>query len=185
MTSTRRIIFLLLLTFSIGCQEADKKAPPVAKKEMLPNIVYILADDLGYGDVSIYNRESKVGTPNIDGLASEGMRFTDMHAPSSVCTPSRYGILTGNYCWRSRLPEGVVSGYGRALIEPDQATVPAMLQKHNYYTAVIGKWHLGLDWVIKPGHESALQIPTNDPEGAKMVRDMNPDFINFTKPFTD
>lgn len=181
----QRTPLLLLLMFAIGCHQNDQKSTSVSKKETPPNIVYILADDLGYGDVSIYNPESKITTLNIDKLASDGMRFTDMHAPSSVCTPSRYGILTGDYCWRSRLPEGVLSGYGRALILPGQPTVATLLKKHGYSTAVIGKWHLGLNWVIKSGHESALQIPENDPESTKMVRDINPDYIDFTKPVTD
>lgn len=150
-----------------------------------PNIVYILADDLGYGDVSVYNPESKISTPNIDKLASEGMRFTDMHAPSSVCTPSRYAILTGDYCFRSRLPQGAIEGYGRSLLLPGQATVASLLKNHEYSTAIIGKWHLGLDWVVKPGHESALQVSKNAPSNVKMVQNMNPEDIDFTKPPTD
>jgi arylsulfatase A len=181
----RKNFLLLLLILAISCNQSDKKSTTVSKTEATPNIIYILADDLGYGDVSLYNPESKIYTPNIDAFASEGMRFTDMHAPSSVCTPSRYGILTGDYCWRSRLPQSVLSGYGRALIEPGTPTVASLLKQHDYNTAVIGKWHLGLDWVVKPGHDSALQIPVNDPEGIRMVKDMNPDDIDFTKPVTD
>ncbi|MEO8414956.1 MAG: sulfatase-like hydrolase/transferase [Ginsengibacter sp.] len=129
--------------------------------------------------------QSKIATPNIDKLAAEGMRFTDMHAPSSVCTPSLYGILTGNYCFRSRLPQGAISGYRRALILPGQATVASLLKKHDYYTGIIGKWRLGLDWVIKPGHESALQIPGGASSNVQMVRDRNTGDIDFTKPPTD
>src|SRR5882724_8394898 len=82
-----------------------------------PNIVYVLSDDLGYGDVSSFNGGSKIQTTHIDALAREGMRFTDAHSGSAVCTPTRYGILTGRYCWRSRLKKGVLGGYGEPLLE--------------------------------------------------------------------
>src|SRR5947207_13763961 len=85
-----------------------------------PNVVLILADDLGYGDLGCYNKDSKIPTPNLDRLASEGMRFTDAHAPSSVCTPTRYALLTGRYCWRSRLKQGVLPPWGPTLIEADR-----------------------------------------------------------------
>ncbi|MBI1896729.1 MAG: arylsulfatase [Acidobacteria bacterium] len=119
-------------------------AAPLGAASRLPNIVYILADDLGWGDFRCYNPESQVATPNADRLASQGMRFTDMHSPSSVCTPTRYGILTGRYCWRSRLKSGVLWGYSPNLIERGRTTVPSLLKSHGYYTAGIGKWHLGL-----------------------------------------
>src|SRR5690606_35676100 len=106
----------------------------------LPNIVYILTDDLGYVDVSAYNEHAAWQTPNIDRLASEGMLFTDAHTGSSVCTPTRYGILTGRYNWRSTLKKGVLFGYSRALIESDRLTVADLLQKQHYQTACIGKW---------------------------------------------
>ena len=109
-----------------------------------PNIVYILADDLGYGDPRCYNPDSKIPTPNLDRLASQGVRFTDTHSGSAVCTPTRYGINTGRYCWRSRLKSGVLWGYDPALIEPGRLTVAAMLKQKGYQTAGIGKWHLGL-----------------------------------------
>ena len=109
-----------------------------------PNIVYVLADDLGWGDLDCYNPDSAVPTPNANRFAGQGVRFTDMHSPSSVCTPTRYGILTGRYCWRSRLKQGVLQGYSPSLIEPGRLTVPAMLRQRGYYTAGVGKWHLGL-----------------------------------------
>jgi arylsulfatase A len=109
-----------------------------------PNIVFILADDLGWGDLRCYNPESAIPTPNADRLASQGVRFTDMHSPSAVCTPTRYGILTGRYCWRSRLKQGVLWGYDRNLIEDGRTTVPSLLKSAGYATAGIGKWHLGL-----------------------------------------
>jgi arylsulfatase A-like enzyme len=179
------LFFLLIIVTAFACNSGSNSDSPELSQTDPPNIVYILADDMGYGDVSIYNPESKVNTPGIDSLATQSMRFTDMHAPSSVCTPSRYGILTGDYCWRSRLPQGVLSGYGQPLIEPDQPTVASLLRNNNYTTAVIGKWHLGLGWVVKPGHESALKVSQDNSAGVTMVRDMNPDDIDFTKPPTD
>ncbi len=149
-----------------------------------PNILLILADDLGYGDVSVYNPGEKIRTPHIDSLAMEGMRFTDAHAPSSVCTPTRYSILTGRYCWRSRLPRSVLRGYGRALIEKDRPTIAGILKRQGYQTAVIGKWHLGLDWAVRPGHDDALKIPENS-DSVRVVTDMDPAAIDFSKPPTD
>jgi arylsulfatase A len=115
-----------------------------AAERPLSNIVYVLADDLGWGDLDCYNPDSAVPTPYANGFAREGVRFTDMHSPSAVCTPTRYGILTGRYCWRSRLKQGVLQGYSPSLIEPGRLTVPAMLRQRGYYTAGVGKWHLGL-----------------------------------------
>jgi len=122
-----------------------------------PNIVYVLADDLGWGDLRCYNPKSAVPTPHADRLASQGVRFTDMHSPSAVCTPTRYGILTGRYCWRSRLKQGVQNGYDPDLIEPGRLTVPAMLRSRGYYTAGIGKWHLGLGDRPKTDYEQPLR----------------------------
>jgi len=126
----------------------------------LPNIIYILADDLGYGDTSCYNPDSKIGTPHIDRLAKEGMRFTDAHTPSSVCSPTRYGILTGRYCWRTRLKERVLDGFDPPLIEQGQVTVPSLLKQRGYDTACVGKWHLGMQWKDKGG-QALPYIPTD------------------------
>ena len=115
-----------------------------SRRSKRPNIVYILADDLGWGDLDVYNSFSAIPTPNANAFARQGMRFTDMHASSAVCTPSRYSILTGRYCWRSRLKKGVLGGYDPSLIEPSRMTVASMLKSAGYYTAGVGKWHLGL-----------------------------------------
>lgn len=110
-----------------------------------PNIIYILADDLGYGDVQALNPDhGKIPTPAMDRLAAEGMVFTDAHSNSSVCTPTRYGVLTGRYSWRTRKQSGVLFGFDQPLIKPDRLTVPALLKEQGYKTAMIGKWHLGL-----------------------------------------
>lgn len=111
-----------------------------------PNIVYILTDDLGYGDLSCLNSDSQIHTEQLDEMARCGMRFTDAHATSAVRTPSRYGILTGRYNWRSRLKRGVLNGYAPHLIEPERQTVASFLRGCGYRTACIGKWHLGMDW---------------------------------------
>ncbi len=116
-----------------------------------PNIIFVMADDMGYGDAGCYNSESKIPTPNIDRLAREGICFTDAHSPSAVCTPTRYGVLTGRYCWRSRLKRGVLKSYGPPLIEPERLTLASMLKESGYETACIGKWHLGLEYTARPG----------------------------------
>ena len=116
-----------------------------------PNVVVILADDLGYGDVKCLNPEGKIATPHIDRLAAEGMVFTDAHSGSSVCTPTRYGILTGRYCWRSRLKSGVLGGYSRPLVEPGRLTIAQLARRHGYATGCVGKWHLGMDMPLADG----------------------------------
>jgi arylsulfatase A len=116
-----------------------------------PNIVYILADDLGYGDLSCYNSQSRIPTLRLDQLASEGLRFTDAHSPSSVCTPTRYALLTGRYAWRTRLQRNVLGPWDKPLIAPDRLTVGKLLQQRGYATACIGKWHLGQNYVTTDG----------------------------------
>ena len=120
-------------------------SPRVAAADK-PNVVYILADDMGYGDVSCLNEKSAWKTVHMDRLAAEGMVFTDAHSGSAVCTPTRYGILTGRYAWRSRSKRGVLGGASEHLIDPDRMTVADLLKKNGYHTACIGKWHLGWDW---------------------------------------
>jgi arylsulfatase A len=119
-------------------------AAPIAAADRQPNIVIILADDLGYGDLRSYNRDSRIPTPHLDRFAAEGMRFTDAHSPSAVCTPTRYGLLTGRYAWRTRLQKGVLNGYSPLLIEPGRWTLASLVKQRGYATAAIGKWHLGL-----------------------------------------
>ncbi len=119
---------------------------PVLHAADKPNIIYILCDDLGYGDVHCLGGErSKIPTPNLDRLAGQGMAFTEAHSSSAVCTPTRYGILTGRYNWRTHLQKGVLGGYSPPLIDKQRLTVPALLKQHGYATACIGKWHLGMD----------------------------------------
>ncbi|MFN0111306.1 MAG: sulfatase-like hydrolase/transferase [Blastocatellia bacterium] len=108
-----------------------------------PNIVIILADDMGWGDPGCYNPQSKTPTPNLDRLAAQGMRFTDAHSPSGVCTPTRYGLMTGRYAWRTRMKSGVLQGYHPLLIEPGRMTIASMLKAQGYNTGAVGKWHLG------------------------------------------
>ena len=112
-----------------------------------PHVVLVMADDLGYGDVQPLNPASRVATPAFNRLAREGLTFIDAHTPSAVCTPTRYGLLTGEYCWRTRLKRGVQNGYGAPLIAAERSTIGTMLGRAGYRTAVVGKWHLGLGFV--------------------------------------
>lgn len=127
-----------------------------ALQEDRPNIVFILADDMGYGDLSYLNSDSQIFTPHIDRIGRDGMFFRDGHSPSALCTPTRYGILTGRYCFRTRITSGVLWGYSRHLIEPTRMTVASLLKGEGYRTACIGKWHLGMD------------MPTRDGQGARL-----------------
>ncbi|MBN1342099.1 MAG: arylsulfatase [Phycisphaerae bacterium] len=135
---------LAQVTCLLAALSATFDAPAAEAGGSKPNIVFIMADDLGCGDLGCYNKVSKVPTPNMDRLAADGIRFADAHTPSSVCTPTRYGVLTGRYCWRSRLKRGVLDGYSPCLIEPGRMTVASLLKERGYATACVGKWHLGL-----------------------------------------
>tara|TARA_R110002096_G_scaffold92441_13_gene209011 strand:- start:2975 stop:4516 length:1542 start_codon:yes stop_codon:yes gene_type:complete len=136
------VILALLPSVNIPAAQPQGEGTPRS-----PNIILILADDLGWGDVSCNQpEEGKVKTPAIDKLASEGMRFTNAHAPHSVCTPTRYSVLTGRYCWRTFLREGVLPGYSKPLISPTRTTIASALKGKGYATAAFGKWHLGLGW---------------------------------------
>ena len=141
-----------------------KDPAPEHSETERPNIVYLMADDMGFGDVGCYNPDARIPTPNMDRLAAEGIRFTDAHSPSAVCTPTRYGVLTGRYCWRSRLKWGVLYSYERPLIERERLTVASLLKQAGYNTACIGKWHLGLGFATKTGQhidfDSSLPWPS-------------------------
>ncbi len=162
---TVRPFFLTLLALASAVSAADK-----------PNFVFILCDDLGYGDVKANNEKGKIATPHMDRIAQRGMRFTDAHSSSAVCSPTRYGVMTGRYNWRSKLQSGVLGGLSPRLIENDRMTVASMLKQQGYKTAAVGKWHLGMDWVKFPGKEvSELNIETVE----------QVDSVDYSKPLTN
>lgn len=140
LTTLRRLSGALLCLAASPALEAGPTAPAQ------PNIVLILADDLGYGDLSSQNPNSKIRTPRLDSLASQGMRLSSAHAPSALCTPTRYSIMTGQFCWRSRLKSGVLNMWDEPLLAPERLTLPGMLRGNGYATGCFGKWHLGLSW---------------------------------------
>lgn len=197
------IPFLVILTLS--CQSAQ---PETKEHADHPNVIIVLADDLGYGDVGAFNPQSKIRTPALDSIARAGMVFTDAHTSSSVCTPTRYSLLTGRYNWRSTLKSGVLWGDSPALIPQDRLTLAALLDSAGYNTAFIGKWHLGWDWAkdehgaidfSKPiqngpnsigfdysfGHIASLDIPpyvyveNHMPTAVPMERTANEDYQGF------
>jgi len=147
---------LLICGLSLLASGKDKAASK-------PNIVFIMADDMGYGDVSAYNPESKIQTPNMDKLATEGLMFTNVHTPSSLCSPTRYGLLTGRYCWRTRLKTWVLAEfYGDTpLIEEERMTIASLLKSQGYETACIGKWHVGMAWNTKDGRPASYEEEDN------------------------
>jgi arylsulfatase A-like enzyme len=165
----------LLSTLFISCNEKQKLTK-------LPNIIYILADDLGYGDISVNHPQGKITTPHIDRLASEGMRFTDAHSASSVSTASRYGIMTGSYCFRRNSGVGAIQGYGRSLLDKDRYTVASLLKEKGYATGVVGKWHLGLDWQLKDDREFSIDELSPRYKTGNVVTDLPRDIIDFSKP---
>jgi arylsulfatase A-like enzyme len=129
-----------------------------------PNIIYIMCDDLGYGDIQCLNREhGKIPTPGADHLAEAGMIFTDAHSGSSVCTPTRYGLMTGRYSWRTVLQKGVVQGYAPCLIAKDRPTVASFLKAQGYHTGIIGKWHLNLQYLNPASGEPYRQKDHKSP----------------------
>ncbi len=141
------------------------------------NIIYIFCDDLGWGDISCLNPESKIQTPHIDQLAQDGMNFTDAHAGSAVCTPSRYTLMTGRYCWRTSVKAGVNGGYSPALITPARLTVAQMLKDAGYKTGCVGKWHIGMDWAFKLEYKDMTCIQPLSSEEIKFDT-----MIDFSKP---
>jgi len=145
---------------------AAGSALPAAEAQK-PNILILYADDLGYGDVQCDNPErGKIPTPNIDKLAAEGIRFTDGHSSSGVCSPSRYTLLTGRYHWRTRLQNGIVGVFGEPLIAPDRMTIGTLAKQQGYRTACIGKWHLGWDWPVTKEQRPLLSPARQFSEGA-------------------
>ncbi|MEM1228045.1 MAG: arylsulfatase [Planctomycetota bacterium] len=152
---TYRSLIIAALLSSVGPLRADDDKTNTQR----PNIVFIMADDMGYGDVGCYNDASQIRTPNMDRLATEGIRFTDAHSADSVCTPSRYGLLTGRYCWRTSLKKSVLFNYEPPLIEKERMTLASLLKGKGYRTAISGKWHLGLGFTAKPGRTVAFDAP--------------------------
>ena len=170
------------LTFLGGLLVASLTAAAELRR---PNIVVILADDLGYGDVGCYNPESKIPTPNLDRLAKSGVRFTDAHSPSTVCTPSRYSLLTGRMAFRTGYRGGVFTGVGGpSLIEADRLTLPGMLRQQGYATAAVGKWHVGLTFQTADGTPvHHVKIPGDDTGPTKELARIR--LVDFTRPITD
>jgi arylsulfatase A len=132
----QRLVSILCACLA-GCMQAQPATP---------NIIIIYADDQGYGDLACLNPDAKFQTPNLDRIADEGIVFTNAHSPDSVCTPSRYGLLTGRYCWRTGLKRGVMGAEGKCLISPGRVTIASMLKGLGYRTGMVGKWHLGMDF---------------------------------------
>lgn len=171
----------LILKFCVSlCATFIYASVLLAQKTEKPNIVFILADDLGYGDLTCYNQQSKIRTPHIDRLARQGIRFTDAHSASSVCTPSRYAALTGRYAWRTALKNQVFYNYEPPLIEAERMTIARMLKNEGYRTAAIGKWHLGLEWRTKPGQHFNFMKPFPWPGGTLPMEEEKK--IDFTAP---
>jgi len=154
-----------------------------AQSSTRPNIIVILADDLGYGDVNIYNPDSRIPTPNLDRLAREGVQFTDAHTPCGVCSPTRYGLLTGRYPWRTELKTQVLWPWDKPLIDKDRLTLPKMLQSLGYHTAAFGKWHLGWDWATTDGSKVNSQVRIGDPQ--REIRNEFAKKVIFTKPIAE
>ena len=170
----------LLCQIIFGLITGSSFAQSATGLNIRPNVIYIMADDMGYGDVTSLNPQAKTRTPNIDALAREGMTFTDAHAPASLCTPTRYGLLTGRYAWRGALKKGVSRQYDPPLIEPERYTVGRLFQDAGYATACIGKWHLGWDWPLKNG--GLVSDSMNDPDADVTRRLAVEQQIDFTKP---
>tara|TARA_R110000850_G_scaffold157126_2_gene281289 strand:+ start:2031 stop:3539 length:1509 start_codon:yes stop_codon:yes gene_type:complete len=138
---------------------AGLQGPGAAEGGEKPNIIIVFADDMGFGDVSCYHPESRISTPNMDRLAAEGIRFTDAHSADSVCTPSRYGLMTGRYCWRTPLKRTVLFNWEPPLIKAGRTTMASLLKRAGYRTFLSGKWHLGLGFTAKEGRTVDFEAP--------------------------
>ncbi len=180
MRKLRLGLFALLAAFPAAHSLAAAARPP--------NILLILADDLGYGDLGCYNPEAKAPTPHLDRLASQGMRFQDAHSPSTVCTPSRYSLLTGRMCFRTGYRGVFVGAGGPALIEEGRLTLPQLLREQGYATACIGKWHIGMSFPTRegtPAHAVKIteEIPADWREAGPEVARVR--LIDYTQPIPD
>ncbi|MAB80772.1 MAG: arylsulfatase [Planctomycetes bacterium] len=160
----------------IACMFLSTVAPLTAQERRQPNILILYADDLGYGDLGVQNSGSKIPTPNLDRLAREGVRFTDGHSSSGICSPSRYALLTGRYHWRDF--HGIVGPFGPSKFPSERLTMPEMLQAEGYDTACIGKWHLGWDW-------DAIKKRGAEPIRRKNRETWGPEAFDWTKPIPD
>lgn len=155
------------MTMTVLCAAASLTLFPFSHLHAAdrPNVIVVMADDLGIGDVSPTNPQCKIKTPSLQRLADEGLTFVDAHTPSSVCTPTRYGLLTGRYNWRSRLARGVLNGTSNHLIPADRPTLGHLMRRTGYHTSMIGKWHLGWDWNKPDGKEIDFTKPVlNGPD---------------------
>lgn len=155
-----RRAFLAAAAGMVGASCATSGTVPLGRSSRRPNIVLILADDFGVGDIEALGHATRVPSPHLDRLVEQGVSFTDAHSASAVCTPTRYALLTGRYCWRTRLQEWVIDAYEPPLIAADRLTLPGLLRENGYTTACIGKWHLGWDW-------------TGEGEGREMKQDIS------------
>jgi arylsulfatase A len=138
-----------------------------------PNIIVILADDMGAGDLGCYNADSKLRTPHMDALAAGGLRFLNAHSPSAVCSPTRYGLLTGRYAWRTRMKQGVLDGFAPPLIGTAEPNVASFLRAAGYRTACLGKWHLGMQWYRPDGSPLTGDMQAS-PVGFRSGREIDP-----------
>jgi arylsulfatase A-like enzyme len=165
--------FLIIVLFFLACRQPSNQISATENHEK-PNIVIIYADDMGYGDLACQNPNTKLTTPNLDKLASSGIRFTDGHSSSGICTPSRYALLTGQYHWR-RL-HGIVKSFGKPVFKDGEFTLPQMLKEQGYNTACIGKWHLGWDWEFLSEPHGEIS------ENKKAIQFYLPNEVEFDKP---
>ena len=168
--------------FTLGATALGGSALQAAEANP-PNVLFILADDMGRGDISAYNPHSAWQTPSVDTLAHGGIRFSDAHSSSAVCTPSRYSILTGRYNWRSRIKSGVTSGFSAPVIEDGRMTVASLLQSHGYSTAMIGKWHLGLSWAVDEKAKQGMDDSDGEPALREGQPAPEPVIVDYAKPF--
>ena len=180
MAEIKRRDFLETMAWSAAVLAAGSGRACRGSADGPPNIVLILADDLGYGDPGCNNPGSKIPMPNVNAIAANGVRFTDAHSPSAVCTPTRYGLLTGRFAWRTWLKRGVVGGYTPPLLEPDRTTVASLLKGRGYSTGFFGKWHLGLGWTrmngLTPGWQDAEKYFKGSWQDADPKTGLNADF---------